>query len=230
MKFARLAIAATALVLATGNSPQKGDWNRQVTDNGRAHVLGNPAAKTTLAEFVSYTCPHCGQFAIQGDPALKLAYISTGKVKLEVHSVVRNVVDLGVTMLAQCGPAEKFQMNHAMFMTRQSSWLAEAQKASQAQQALWGQGNAAGFRAMASALNFYAMMEQRGYSRIEVDKCLADSAKMQQIIATTRADATEYGIRGTPSFAINGALLDGVHSWQQLEPALNTHLKGTSAR
>lgn len=226
MKFARLAIAAAALVLASGATAQQGDWGNNVTDTGRTHVVGNPKAETTLAEFVSYTCPHCGMFAIQGDPALKLAYISPGHIKLEVHSVIRNVVDLGVTMLAQCGPQDKFLQNHAMFMARQSEWLGKAQIATPAQRALWSQGNAAGFRAMASALNLYAMMEQRGYNRVEVDKCLADTTKMKQIINNTKADSTEYGIQGTPSFAINGKLLDGVHSWQQLEPALNTHFKG----
>lgn len=228
MKFARMAIATAVVVLSTGATAQQGDWSNKVADTGRTHVVGNPQAKTTLAEFVSYTCPHCGMFAIQGEPALKLAYISPGHIKLEIHSTIRNVVDLVATMLVQCGPQDRFLQNHAMFMARQSIWLTKAQKATPAQTALWGQGNAAGFRAMASALGYYDMMEQHGYTRVDVDKCLVDNAKLQKIITNTRADATEYGIQGTPSFAINGKLLDGVHDWRQLERALNTHLTGPS--
>lgn len=224
MKFVKTALATAALMLATGAAAQSSDWSTKVTVTSRTHIVGDPKAKTTLGEFVSYTCPHCGMFAIQGDPALKLAYISPGHIKLEVHSVLRNVVDLVATMLVQCGPQDRFLQNHAMFMTRQSTWLPKAQHATPAQTALWSQGNAAGFRALASALDFYAMMEQRGYNRVEVDKCLADNTKLQQIIANTRADATEYGITGTPSFTLNGKLMDGVHNWQQLEPALNAHL------
>lgn len=226
MKLAKLAIVAAALALTTANTPPHGNWNTTVAATPRAHVVGNPQAKTTLAEFVSYTCPHCGMFAIQGDPALKLAYIGPGHIKLEVRPVIRNVVDLVITTLAQCGPQEKFLQNHAMFMTRQSSWLTKAERATPAQTQLWSQGNAAGFRAMASALDFYGMMAQRGYERTQIDACLADSKKMQQIVANTRADAKEFGVRATPSFTINGKLLEDVHSWQQLEPALKKHFGG----
>ena len=35
------------------------------------------------------------------------------------------------------------------------------------------------------------------------------------------ADAERYGITGTPSFVMNGALLDGVHNWAALRPVLD---------
>ena len=91
-----------------------------------------------------------------------------------------------------------------------------------AQQALWtGPNRLQARQSMAQALGFYDMMATRGYERTELDRCLADNARAQQLQVNTTADFTDFGIRGTPSFALNGKTLDGVHSWQALAPQLN---------
>jgi hypothetical protein len=141
-----LAIVALLSIGANGN------WNTHVVETDRAHVIGNPDAKVTLTEFVSYTCPHCAEFAVEGEAPLQLVYIGPGKLKVEVRSVIRNVVDLGATMLVECGPKEKFLQNHTMFMRRQGTWLAKVQQSTPAQRAVWMRGDAAGLRSMASAL------------------------------------------------------------------------------
>ena len=64
-------------------------------------------------------------------------------------------------------------------------------------------------------------MEMRGYERVEVDRCLADGAKESELIQNSRADTERLQLRGTPSFAINGTLLDGVHRWLDLRPELD---------
>ena len=214
-----MAFAALFSIGANGN------WNTSVEQTERAHVVGNPEAKVTLTEFVSYTCPHCATFAVQGEAPLQLVYIGPGKLKLEVRSIIRNVVDMTATMLVQCGSEDKFLRNHTMFMLRQEQWLGKARNATQAQAALWTRGDAAGRRAMASSLGFYEMMETRGYGRIELDACLADNAKAAQLQANTKADFADFGIRGTPSFAIDGTTLENVHSWQALGPALGERFK-----
>ncbi len=200
-----------------------GIWNNQVTAGDRGYEIGNPEAEVTLTEFVSYTCPHCATFAIQGEAPLQIAYIGTGKLKLDVRSIIRNDLDLAVTMLTQCGDPAKFMRNHTYFMTSQKTWLSKAQNATRAQVMRWttGDGSVAR-RAIATDLGFYQMMETRGYSRINVDKCLGDNAKANDLRANTKADFEEFGIRGTPSFAINGETLENVHSWRALEQQLNT--------
>ncbi len=200
-----------------------GIWNNQVTAGDRGYEIGNPEAEVTLTEFVSYTCPHCATFAIQGEAPLQIAYIGTGKLKLDVRSIIRNDLDLAVTMLAQCGDPAKFMRNHTYFMTSQKTWLPKAQNATRAQVMRWTTGNGSvARRAIATDLGFYQMMETRGYSRINVDKCLGDNAKANDLRANTKADFEEFGIRGTPSFAINGETLENVHSWRALEQQLNT--------
>src|SRR5690606_29822372 len=64
--FAVLAIAAT------------GNWNATVAQTEGGHVLGNPAAKTKLTEFVSYTCPHCAHFEQESEGAIRLGWVQSG--------------------------------------------------------------------------------------------------------------------------------------------------------
>lgn len=211
-----LAVAAFLTIGASGN------WNTTVVDTGRAHVIGNPEAEVTLTEFVSYTCPHCAHFTQEGEAPLQLAYVGPGNLKLEIRPVIRNVVDLVVSRLVECTGEDKFLPTHTMFMTRQDTWLGEARKATQAQVQTWSRGDAAGFRAMASSLGFYQLMETRGLDRIAVDRCLADREAVKALIDGSVADAQEFGVQGTPSFALNGELLEGVHGWKPLEEALKT--------
>lgn len=211
-----------ALSVASSNTP----WHATVEVSDRAHTVGNPEAETKLTEFVSYTCPHCAEFAIKGDPPLQLAYIGTGKLKLEVRPVIRNSVDLVATMLVQCGDASKFPRNHTMFMLSQRGWLPITQRASQAQVARWtASDKAAARRAIANDLGFYGLMEARGYSRVDSDKCLNDQSQADRLEANTDADSAEFDVHSTPSFAIDGKLLKDVHEWTSLETALNSQLQ-----
>ena len=218
-QFVRAAGLMVAAFLSVGAN---GNWNTNVVETDRGYEIGNPDAEVHLIEFVSYTCPHCADFTVQGEAPLQLAYIGPGKMKFEVRSFIRNDVDLAASMLVQCGDNSKFLQNHTMFMTKQSTWLGEARKASDAQLAQWLNGSASGRQSMASALGFYEMMEARGYGRPELDKCLSDQALADRLSSNTQKDMTDFGVRGTPSFVVNGKLLENVHGWQPLEQHLNT--------
>lgn len=207
--FAVLAIAAT------------GNWNATVAVTEGGHVLGNPAAKTKLTEFVSYTCPHCAHFEQESEGAIRLGWVQSGKVSIEVRHIVRDPIDLTVAMLTNCGPKEKFFQNHTMFLLSQDKWINKAQLTMPSQRQRWGSGTMASrWRAIASDLGFYEMMESRGYSRVQVDQCLGDEAAATRIAEDSVANGTTYGVNSTPSFVLNGKLLDGVHSWELLQQAV----------
>jgi protein-disulfide isomerase len=220
MKALRFAFLAFAAMLATAAGAP--NWNAVVKAADGGHLIGNPDAKVKLIEFVSYTCPHCAHFAVDGDGALQLAYIGPGKVSVEVRHIVRDPVDLTAAVLANCGPAAKFPRNHAALMLGQSKWITRVANTSKAQQARWYAGNGPSRRrAIASDAGFYTLMEGRGYNRTAVDKCLADEALAQRIAETSAADTQKWDVVGTPSFAINGALLAGTHDWRTLQPQID---------
>ena len=223
MKRLRTLKIATVMAAATFGIASSSPWHATISQSDRATTVGNPEAEVRLTSFVSYTCPHCATFTIQGEPALQLAYIGSGKLKMEVRPVIRNPIDLVATMLVQCGDTDKFVRNHTMFMTTQRSWLPIAQRATQVQIARWTLADkSAARRAIANDFGFYGLMESRGYSRPTIDRCLADQAVADRLEANSQADFEQFGVRSTPSFAIDGERLDGVHGWPELETALKT--------
>lgn len=225
MKFGRrlgasmLAVAALAVMGAGKN------WTLEVEREAAFHTVGNPDAALTVADFSSYTCSHCGNYARTGGEVMKLAYVGSGKTRVEMRHVIRNPIDLAAALAAWCGPKDKFLRNHAALMFAQEEWLEKAGKASAAQQQRWSTGPIPQrMRNISSDLGFYEIFEQRGYDRPALDQCLADTKLMDTLIGATMADAETFGVRGTPSFAIDGELLGAVHGWDALQPQIQSRL------
>jgi len=227
-KLARVVALAGAALLGIGAGPAPkpaaGNWVATVVATDGGHRIGNPDAKVKLAEYISYTCPHCAAFAKEGEAPLQLAYIATGKLSLEVRHLIRDPIDLTAAMLTNCGPAAKFPQNHAAFMLGQDKWIAPLANSTATQQQRWRTPGAAGRRAIANDFGFYAIMERRGYSRTETDRCLADEAMAKSLAEKSAADWKLPGISGTPGFSINGTIMPGTHSWAALEPQLKQFL------
>jgi protein-disulfide isomerase len=235
-----LSAAAAALALATGPtaaqqslaSPDSdfvakdnpGNWQTTITRTARGHQIGNPEAEAQVIEFVSYTCGHCANFTANGEPALELAGLAPGKVRLEVRPVIRNALDLTLSLLAACGDPAGFKGRHRALMLSQGEWMGKARAAPQSQQAMWGRADKASRMNAASALGLTAMLEARGQSRSELDACVMDDAAAKALLANGEADYTEFSVSSTPSFALDGKLLNEVHSWDALYPVLNARL------
>ena len=227
---AALALAGAG-TLAWGASAQQpaqgrgilpgGNWAGMLAETEGGHRFGNPEAKTRLVEFMSYTCSHCAHFARQGDGAIKLAYVPTGKLSYEIRHLIRDPVDLTAALLTHCGDAKKFGGNHEAIMYRYDEWIEKARTATQAQQSRWQFGTlSARLQAIASDLDFYDIMATRGYKRAELDRCLSDAGKAKAMADTSAADVRKYGLTSTPSFVLDGKLLAGAHDWPTLEKQL----------
>lgn len=212
------ATLAVASILAVGAAP---NWLATIALTDGGHRIGNPAAPMKIVEYVSYTCPHCAEFARDGEGAVKLAYVAPGKASLEIRHLLRDPVDLTAALLTNCGPAAKFPQNHSAIMLAQNTWMPKMLNATEAQSKRWFDGpNLARRRAMASDLGFYAIMERRGYSRTAADQCLGNEALATKLAEISARDWKKPGIGGTPAFAIDGIVLAGTHSWASLEPQL----------
>ncbi|MEL6237218.1 MAG: thioredoxin domain-containing protein [Pseudomonadota bacterium] len=195
-------------------------WVSVVERTERGHRIGKPEADAQLIEFISYTCGHCADFAKQSDGTLDLRAIGPGYIAVEVRPVIRNYLDLVVTMLAQCGDPAGFKNRHRAFLYSQDVWLQKAINAPQSQQAIWARGGPEARSNAARALDLDDVLIQSGQTVPQVNACLADQAKAQEIIANDRADRTQFGITGTPTFALNGETLKGVHDWPALASTL----------
>lgn len=239
-----LAAGAAALALATGPASAQqdlsqpgsafkpkdnpGNWQTTIARTERGHLIGDPQADTRLIEFISYTCPHCADFTARGEPALELVLLMPGKISLEVRPVIRNALDLTVTLLAQCGDPAGFKVRHQTLMLAQADWLGKARAAPQTQQQIWLRGDKAGRMNAASALGLRQLLAARGQSQAELDACLMDEAAAQRLVENGRADYAELAVNSTPSFVLDGKLLPEVHSWEALYPVLSAKFTAPS--
>lgn len=220
-----LALSLAACASAASGAPKTVGWNYTVSiAPGGSHVLGNPDAKVRVVQYSSYTCSRCAAFAVQSEAQMQIGYISSGRVSFELRHYLRNAVDMTVAMLVECGPPERFFLNHTAFLHRQDSWIGPLSTASDGQKRRWHYGTLLQRnRAIASDFGLFRIMEARGVSRTETERCLADQSVANRIAAQSQA-AVDQGIIDAPRFFINGAPVAGVDNWAALRPQIDKAL------
>ena len=184
---------------------------------------GSPTAKVTLVEYGSLTCPHCRAFQLASAVPLSRDYVRTGLVAYELRNLVLNGPDVAASVLARCeGPARYFPRVDAFFRA-QPQWIAPFTKVTPAQTkaiaALPLDRQVAAFARLGRLDGFVAKL---GMPRATFDRCLANKALTAQLDRISKT-AEAAGVRGTPTFFINGATVDG-NTWEAVEPALRAAL------
>jgi protein-disulfide isomerase len=209
-------------------APNNGDWSTVVTKTAEGgYVMGNPNAKVKLVEFASLTCPHCAEFEETGAKPLIDNYVKKGLVSWELRNFVRDPYDMTATLIARCGgDANFFGMTRTLFAD-QKNWIAKVQAADPAQmQALQSMTPAQQFSTIADIAGLKQFAAMRGVPRAKADQCLANEAEVNKLVQMNSDAASTYNIPGTPSFLINGTLVENAAAWQQLEPKIKEALAG----
>jgi protein-disulfide isomerase len=225
----RLALVLMALPLLGATPAQQVNWTATVTQasNG-AFVMGNPKAKVRLVEYVSYTCSHCAQFVGESKLPLKRDYVAKGLVSVELRNAVLNQFDLAAALAARCGGSTRFFGNTETLFATQMTWLGKASAFGQAQGArLAKMSPADGLKLIARGIGLDVIMKARGVTQAQLDACLVNKAAQDAVLGMTKEAIDVRKISGTPSFLVNGTLLQGAGSWAVVEPALKTAV-GTS--
>lgn len=217
------AVLVGALALSTtliaAPAPNKWLSTVTVTDKG-AHILGNPAAPNKVVEYLSYTCGHCADFEVKEAPAFKAQFVATGKASLEIRNMVLNPVDLTAAMLARCGGKAKFFGNQRHLLETQAIWSGNTKNISAATREKLKAQDYTGFMVGTfDEIGLGAIMQQRGITPAQAKICLADKAALNIIVGMTEAGSA-LGVRGTPSFMVNGVLQDHVHNAAELQAAM----------
>ena len=239
----RLALFSAALVAATsacnsesGNAPTGPlniepvappagqSWDQMVTttDEG-GFLMGNPDAPVKLIEFGSMTCPHCADF---DDSVEKLVadYVKTGKVSFEFRNYVRDPFDLTASLIARCGGPERFfPLTHAMFAS-QEEWVGKLQQSQQQLEAAMNVGPERQFVEIAKIAGLQTWAAQRGVTSAQSTQCLSNQAEIDRLVQMNADAGQQFSIPGTPSFVINGKLVENAASWESLEPKLREAL------
>lgn len=229
-QLARLAVLALLLVPLAAAAPLQAqtkrapaDWSKTVTATPKgAFILGNPNAKTRLVEYMSYSCPHCADFAGDATAQLKAGWIRRGVLSIEYRNFIRDGYDLTAALIARCGGAPRFLANHEAIFASFDTWIGQAQKYAQAHgEAADNADRAAQFIDIADGIGLTALAGRNGIAPAAAHKCLADPAALATVLALTAgAWDVDPDFEGTPTFVLDGKVLRGVHAWQGLKPLL----------
>ena len=205
---------------------KNGDWSRVVarTPEG-GFLMGNPNAKVKLVEFGSMTCYHCAAFDRDGGKALIDDYVKKGLVSWEFRNFVRDPFDLTAALLARCsGEAGFFDLTRDLFAS-QGEWIGKLQTADAAQvEALQAMTPARQFSTIADLSGLKQYASTRGVPQAKAEQCLANEAEADRLVKMNKDAVTAYNVPGTPSFLINGSLVESAHSWEALEPKIKEAL------
>jgi len=207
-------------------APNNGDWSTIVTKTPEGgFMMGNPNAKVKLVEFGSMTCPHCAEFEERGAKPLIDNYVKKGLVSYEFRNFVRDPYDVAASLLARCGgEASFFGLTRGLYAD-QRDWIGKIQAADPAKvQGLQTMTPAQQFSTIADIAGLKQFAAMRGVPRAKADACLANESEINQLVQMNSDAASTYNIPGTPSFLINGTLVDQTAAWDQLEPKIKEAL------
>ena len=219
----RIVLILFSLLLMGASKPatKPVDWTRVITvTQAGSYVVGNPAAKVRLAEYMSYTCPHCAHFSAEGVPPMMQNYVAKGLVSFEVRNFLLNGLDFTAALAARCGGPSRFMGNHEAILAAQQAIMTKGQTFNAA---AYGKDPVAGIKVWARVSGLANLMARRGIPAATLDKCISDSREQQRIQAMTRDAAEVRKIPGTPYFYVNDKAVEG-NTWASVEPALRAAL------
>ena len=191
-------LAAQAQETSTGTAPAA--VAAEIKDFG----LGPVDAKVKMIEYASFTCPHCANFHTDVFPKLKADYIDTGKLRFEYREVYFDRYGLWAAMMARCGGEMRyFGITDILFDTQQE-WAATDDPATVVE-------------------NLKKIGRTAGLDDAALEVCMSDAVTADALVKHFETNFKADGIKGTPSFMINGVLHSNV-KYDELKTILDAEL------
>lgn len=221
----RLALFAAGCGIAAAGAiaaPAKNWLTTTSTTESKTFVIGNPAAKAKLVEYLSYTCDHCAAFIKEASAPLKRDYVAKGLASIEVRHALRDRFDFTAALLARCdGPAAFLGHNEAIFAAQQD-WITKGVAFERANgERLKTLSMSATLVEIARGSGLEALMRARGMAPAKINACLTDATQHEALAAMADEAWSKRQIPGTPSFLLNGTTVSNVGTWTALKPKID---------
>ena len=171
----------------------------EIKDND--FVIGDKDAPITIIEYASMSCSHCAFFHNNTLNDLKTEYIDTGKVRFVFRDFPFNYPALLGSMMMRCIPNEvRYDYMNALYLL-QKSWVVRE--------------NATTMQEL------YKIMQSGGMTKDEFDACYSNEQLENEILEGVIAAQKEFNIRSTPSFLVNGNLIEGNKSIKEFRQIID---------
>jgi protein-disulfide isomerase len=172
---------------------------------------GSAKAPVTVYEMSDFQCPYCRQFALETFPQLEREYIRTGKVRwvfinFPLTSIHRHAS--AAAEVALCGAQQqKFWRVHDLLFQYQETWapLKEA------------------------GPFFVSLADSARLSKKELLACL-ETPETRKSVQADAEGAARSGATSTPTFYIEGGLLEGALPLGVFRQVLDSVLKSRGKR
>jgi protein-disulfide isomerase len=187
---------------------EEGSYQEGFTAQGDP-FKGSLDAPVLMEEFSSYQCPYCGRYFRESYPRLVDDYVESGQVlyifrdfPLAGQAQSRLAAE-AAACAGELGEGSAFWTMHDWLLGRQSEWS--------------GKAGAEGV--------FIGYAEEQGLDSADFGECLGSGAMRAQIDADA-SEGSARGVRGTPTFFINGRPLVGAQPYEVITQAIDAALAG----
>lgn len=168
-------------------------------------TLGKEDAPVTIIEYASLGCPVCAAFHKQVFPQIKKDYVDTGKVRVVYREFPIGNSSTAAAQAVRCvGEEHYFRMN-AKFMANSGKWNARDPNPDL----------------------LYKIVQETGIQRAAFDSCMANQNTKDGII-WVKQRGRELGVKGTPTFYVNGQPVRGVLSYEEMRKVIEQHLQSAA--
>jgi protein-disulfide isomerase len=207
------ALSLTGLGLLAGFSPLRlidGAMAQSASDVAKPQslpdmALGPATAPVTITEYASMTCGHCANFNETIFPKIKSEYIDSGKIRWVFREFPLDIKAAAGSMLARCIAKEdagKYFAVIDMLFKQQTDWVTKN-----------------------TTETLTRIGKQAGLSQQAVEACLKDQALLDKIAADQKFASEILKVNSTPTFFINGELVNGATSFEEFDKRIKALLK-----
>lgn len=168
-------------------------------------TMGKPDAPVTIVEYASLGCPICAVFHKQVFAQVKKTYIDTGKVYFIYREFPIGPASASAAQAARCVSDKTYFRTNDKLMASRGQW----------------NGRAANPDAL------YKIVQETGLDRAAFDTCMANQ-KINEGIVAVKQRGRELGVKGTPTFFVNGQQIRGGMSFEEMRSVIEQHLHGAA--
>jgi protein-disulfide isomerase len=164
-------------------------------------VVGDKNAPVTIIEYASLSCSHCADFHNNTLEDLKKEYVDTGKARIVFRNFPFNYPALLGSMVLRCIPDDvHYDYMNALFQL-QSKWVVRDNAKSKQE--------------------LYKIMQSGGMTKEDFETCTNNVELENTILQGVIAAQNEFNIQSTPSFLINGNLVEGNKSIKEFRQIID---------
>ncbi len=169
-------------------------------------ALGSDKAPVTIIEYASMTCPHCANFEENTFPELKKRYIDTGKVRYILRDFPLDSLAGAAFVFAHCagkGDKDKYYSMVETLFRQQRQWAVEK-----------------------PLPPLMAIAKQAGFTEASFNACLTNQKAWDAMESVRQRALKEFKVESTPTFFVNGTMVGGAVSIEDMAKVIDPYLKG----